>query len=165
MRQGGEGRFPERLAMHAYTKRKGEIVEVTNSPLCCAERRLIDKMVRHAMCQGVRPHNMVAWIGRKHKDITVERTTTLGQGSSFPCCLCRKTLERLDMRVRCVWNGQPFCARLRDTDIQSKHTLGQALKTQPLKPCVIHSRHPTRRALSHTCLSHTRGSIGAPPLV
>ena len=138
--------LPDRLTLYAYTKQKGERIEVTNTPLVCAERRLLNTMLRSAVCNGVRKQNMVSWIHRKYKDITIERNTSLGPGTSFPCVFCRRSLEQLDMRVRCTLDNETQCVRISESDVESKYTTGQKLNLQPRKPCVIQSLNFTRRA-------------------
>ena len=137
---------PSRLTLHAFAKRKGQIIEATNTPLMCAERRLLHAMLRIAISNGVRRHKIVQWIHRKFKKITIERNTSLGAGTSFPCVYCRRSLELLDMRVKCTWNNEMACVRISESDIESKYTTGQKMNTQPLKPCIIQSLHNTRRA-------------------
>ena len=138
--------LPDRLTLHAYAKRKSEHVEASNTPLVCAERRLLNVMLRNALCNGVRRQNIIHWIHRKYKDITIERNTSLGPGTSFPCIYCRRSLELLDMRVRCTWNNELTCVRISESEIASKFTTGQKMNTQPRKPCVIQSLNFTRRA-------------------
>ena len=76
----------------------------------------------------------------------MERKTSYGYGDSFPCLHCRQSLERLDLRVISVYEGNRLKERMTSCDIESKQTLGQMLNRQPKKGCVVLSNHMTRRA-------------------
>ena len=137
--------LPQRLSLQAFTSKKAESCQKSNSPLCCAERRLLSDLYRQAKTKGVQNHKIALWIHRKFKDITILRETSYGLGSSFPCLYCRSSLERLDMRVTCFVENKLQCIRIATCDIESKMTTGQMLQNQPIKPCVVQSNRCTRR--------------------
>jgi hypothetical protein len=65
---------------------------------CCAERRLISRLQHQAKREGVSPARFVSWVYRKFGPIVVQRTRKDGlPGTSLPCVICRKTLDRLRM--------------------------------------------------------------------
>ena len=135
---------PQRCSLQAYTR--GQYFQKQNNPLCCAERRLISDLYRHAQEKKIQNHKIAHWIHRKFKHITIERETSYGPGISFPCLYCRSSLERLDMRVTCFVDNKVQCVRISDTEYISKLTTGQMLKNEPVKPCVVQSCRTTRRA-------------------
>ena len=98
-------------------------------------------------------HKVEHWIHRKFKHVTVIRETSYGYGDSFPCQCCRKSLERLDIRVTSVFQGKEISERMTDCKIKSKQTLGQQMKRQPEKGCVVMAGHVTRRTNQY----HTYG--------
>jgi hypothetical protein len=66
---------------------------------CCAERRLLKILTISARKTGVR--NVAHWIHRKFGDLVVFRERKDGlPGSSFPCVLCRKILDRNSIQWR-----------------------------------------------------------------
>ena len=135
---------PKRLVLKAYTKG----LEITNNPLCCAERRLLTEIYKKAERKGVKQHNKAKWIHRKYNKITIERETSLGMGNSFPCIYCRNSLEMLDMRVTCYVDNEVKCIRITECAYESKYTTGQLLNNQPRKPCVVKSSRLTRRMVN-----------------
>lgn len=151
---------PQRLLLTAYTNG----LQVTNNPLCCAERRLISMIFREAEKNGVKKENTVKWIHRKYKNITIERYTSNGIGNSFPCIFCRKSLEMLDMRVTCYVDEEFQCVRIKDSEYKSKYTTGQMLKNQPRKPCVVQSSRLTRR-LNRELKYSVPGKVSTSPFV
>jgi hypothetical protein len=139
--------LPQRLSLQAYVTKKEGSCQKSNNPLCCAERRLLADLYRQAKVQGVQKHKTALWIHRKYKEITIIRETSYGLGSSFPCLICRASLERLDMRVNCVFEDKLQCVRITECKYESKLTTGQMLNNQPLKPCVVQSNRCTRRSV------------------
>lgn len=81
-----------------------DMCHVSSNHRCCAERRLLDKVVREAMRHGVSRHSIVTWVRRKYgADVIVWRM--LGNGSlgcSVPCVFCRREIVRFDLRVHVV---------------------------------------------------------------
>lgn len=98
-------------------------MEAASTHRCCAERNLLARWIVCAVRHGVRPHRVVAWVRRKSGgDVVIWR----GPGRcSVPCILCRRALEKFDMRVTCTDpSGGRFVGRLQDAP-RSKLTSGQ----------------------------------------
>jgi hypothetical protein len=67
----------------------------TNDCLCCAERKVIGKLLREASKNAIPLNKFPTWVHRKYGKIVVWRM--LGDGSlglSYPCILCRNMLDR-----------------------------------------------------------------------
>jgi hypothetical protein len=75
---------------------KGPIV--ISDCLCCAERKLLRMLFRKCMKKGYRPHQFTDWLHRKHGELVVERKNIHGDAISLPCVLCRKVIEKLEIR-------------------------------------------------------------------
>lgn len=103
-------------------------------------------MYRKAQISQVPQHKIAHWIHRKYKHITITRETSYGLGDSFPCQCCRASLERLDLRVLSIYQGNETNERINNCIIPSKITLGQQMKRQPERGCVVISGHVTRRS-------------------
>ena len=76
----------------------------TNTHHCCAERRLLRDAKRLAMRHGVPERDVACWCRRKFgSDITVWRVLKDGTfGCSYPCVLCRRSIEAFGLRVHAV---------------------------------------------------------------
>lgn len=67
----------------------------------CAERKLIKDLQVEASRQGVHPSCMAWWIHRKYGDLVVVRVLFDGNmGTSLPCVVCRKVLDRMSIQWR-----------------------------------------------------------------
>jgi len=75
---------------------KGPVV--ISDCLCCAERKLLRMLYRKCMKKGYRPHQFTDWLHRKHGELVVERKNIHGDAISLPCVLCRKVIEKLEIR-------------------------------------------------------------------
>jgi hypothetical protein len=91
---------------------------------------MIHLLKREASRLGVQRCSFARWIHRKYGDIVVSRTLHDGSpGISFPCVICRKTLERNFIQWRAhfgpVWvkSTDPDLPKSRPTQRQ-KHYLG-----------------------------------------
>lgn len=107
-------------------------VEAVSTHRCCAERNVLAKWVTRAVRSGVPPHRVIAWVRRKSGgDVCVWR----GPGQcSVPCILCRRVLEKFDMRVTCtLQDGAHFAGRLQDAP-PSKWTSRQS---RTVSNCVV----------------------------
>lgn len=72
-----------------------------NSCIRCAERNLLRKLILEASRQGVHSACIARWIHRKYGDFIVVRELDDGSlGTSLPCVVCRKTLDRLSVQWR-----------------------------------------------------------------
>jgi hypothetical protein len=102
----------------------------TNDCHCCAERRFIGRLRLEASREGVQRCSFARWVHRKYGDLIVSRTLHDGTpGISFPCVLCRKTLERTSIQWKAhfgpIWfkSTDPDLPKSRPTQRQ-KHYLG-----------------------------------------
>lgn len=93
----------------------------------CAERKLIKSLSLEATRQGVRQSQFPAWIHRKYGDLIVVRELGCGGlGTSLPCVICRKALERMSIQWRAHIGNQWY--KSTDENVpQSKPTLKQRL--------------------------------------
>jgi len=72
-----------------------------NNYVMCAERLFFKYVNISANKSGVKPHNLGTWIHRKYGDVKIERMRGTGElGTSIPCVLCRKTLDRWSIQWR-----------------------------------------------------------------
>ena len=75
---------------------KGPVV-ISNNHMC-AERQLIRLLYRRCLKKGYKPHQFTEWLHRKYGEMVIERKTVFGDGISIPCVLCRKAMDKLDIR-------------------------------------------------------------------
>jgi hypothetical protein len=67
----------------------------------CAERNLIRELMLEAGRQGVHSSCLARWIHRKYGDLIVVRQLGNGDmGTSLPCVVCRKVLDRMAIQWR-----------------------------------------------------------------
>lgn len=64
----------------------------------CGERRLIKNLFIKCMKSGKRPHQFTEWLHRKYGELIITRDTCYGPGNSLPCVLCRKTIEKSNVK-------------------------------------------------------------------
>lgn len=104
-------------------------VEAVSTHRCCAERNVLGKWIARAGRNGVPHHRVIAWVRRKSGgDVAITR----GPGRcSVPCILCRRVLEKFDMRVTCILeDGRCFAGHLQDAP-PSKLTSRQTREMAP----------------------------------
>lgn len=69
---------------------------VTNDCICCAERKFLHKLQLQASREGIRLGAFPRWVYRKFGRIIIWRDLADGTpGTSLPCVICRKALDRL----------------------------------------------------------------------
>jgi hypothetical protein len=66
--------------------------------LCCSERKLLRRLFHECIKSGNRPHKFTEWLHRKYGELVITRENIYGDAISLPCVLCRKVLDRLDIR-------------------------------------------------------------------
>lgn len=82
---------------------------IGNDCHCCAERKMIRSLMLQASRRGVGAANFPSWIHRKYGDFVVTRVRTDGgHGTSLPCVICRKALDRLSIQWRAHVGAQWF---------------------------------------------------------
>lgn len=73
--------------------------EVGNTTHMCAERRFIEMMRHRAQINGVPPSKFPHWLHMKVGSLIVVREKSDGNlGTSLPCILCRKVLDRSNIQ-------------------------------------------------------------------
>ena len=86
---------------------------VYNNCIRCAERNLIKFLSLEASRQGVHPWCFSRWVHRKYGTFTVRRVLVNGSlGTSLPCVMCRKSMERLSIQ----WKAHIGQQWVRSTD-------------------------------------------------
>ena len=83
-------------------------LHVVNNCTCCAERRMLARLREMSRRAGNSPAQFSTWTYRKYGEIVVTRLRRDGQpGTSLPCVLCRKALDRVKIpwraHVGAVW--------------------------------------------------------------
>ena len=74
-------------------------MHVTCNHRCCAERRLLAVLERQAHVQGGPRHSIAWFVRRSIGELHIERTTADGAAAiCLPCVLCRKELDKYDIR-------------------------------------------------------------------
>ena len=66
--------------------------------ICCSERRLIKTLKHDFYKRGYRPHQFSSWVSRKHGTLVICRETSYGDGISLPCVLCRKMIDKYNLK-------------------------------------------------------------------
>lgn len=64
----------------------------------CAERKLIKNLRYEFLKRGNRMHNFSSWLHRKHGVLIVCRHTSYGDGISIPCVMCRKVIDKYNIK-------------------------------------------------------------------
>ena len=72
--------------------------EIVSDSLCCAERKMIRRLYHEYLKRGNKPHNFTNWLHRKYGEMVVARKTVYGDGISMPCVICRKAIEKHDIK-------------------------------------------------------------------
>ena len=83
-------------------------LSIVNNCTCCAERRMLSRLREISRRRGNSPAQFSTWTYRKYGEIIVTRLRRDGQpGTSLPCILCRKALDRIQIpwraHVGAVW--------------------------------------------------------------
>ena len=65
---------------------------------CCAERRLIRNLKHDFLKKGYKNHQFSSWVNRKHGALVIYRETSYGDGISLPCVLCRKMIDKYNLK-------------------------------------------------------------------
>jgi hypothetical protein len=78
----------------------GPMTEVNNC-ICCAERRMLSRLRELSRREGNSPARFSTWTYRKYGELVVTRLRRDGQpGTSLPCILCRKALDKVQIPWR-----------------------------------------------------------------
>jgi len=105
-----------------------------NTCHCCAERIMINKLMELSRRKGNSPAQFTAWTYRKFGEMTIRRERADGQmGTSWPCVMCRKKLDKLKIPWRAHINEIWISSR--DDNIpQSKPTQKQRIILKIKRP-------------------------------
>jgi hypothetical protein len=111
-----------------YTTKLGSDSEVESDCISCSERRLIKKLKHTFFKKGFRLHQFSSWVSRKHGTLVICRETSYGDGISIPCVMCRKIIEKHDLKW-IAHDGEkwihsrktPCLPKSRPTNKQRKH--------------------------------------------
>jgi hypothetical protein len=57
------------------------------------------------MKKGYKPHQFTDWLHRKYGELVVSRQNIYGDAISLPCVMCRKAMEKFDIR----WKAHDGC--------------------------------------------------------
>lgn len=107
---------------------KGPTV-ISNNHMC-AERQLIRRLYHECMKKGYKPHQFTEWLHRKHGELIIERKNIYGDAVSIPCVLCRKVMERFDIRwaahdgTQWVHSKKSLCLPISVPTAKQKRNLG-----------------------------------------
>lgn len=98
------------MSAKTVTARVGDVV-ASSSHRCCAERNVIDAMVTLATRKGVRHMGIAHWIRRKiGARMIIERFLCDDTPACcLPCVLCRRSIERLGISIRCTVDTADGC--------------------------------------------------------
>ncbi len=76
-----------------------KLSKVTKSDcICCAERRIITNLKHEFLKKGYKNHQFASWFNRKCGTLVIRRKTSYGDGISLPCVMCRKLIEKYDIK-------------------------------------------------------------------
>ncbi len=79
--------------------------EIVSNNHMCSERQLIRYLYRECMKKGYKPHQFTDWLHRKYGELVVSRQNIYGDAISLPCVMCRKAMEKFDIR----WKAHDGC--------------------------------------------------------
>jgi len=83
---------------------------------------MIKALKHECLKQGNRIHKFTAWVRRKFGTLVIQRDTSYGNGTSLPCVLCRKVIEKHGLRWR-AYDGDRWIDSLYSSHIpKSKPT-------------------------------------------
>ena len=89
----------KRCVSQLLLRTRPRIFETVDSDcICCAERKLIKNLKHQCSKKGYRIHKFSSWVKRKYGAIVIYRKTSYGDGISLPCVLCRKVIEKYDIK-------------------------------------------------------------------
>lgn len=91
--------------------------EIVSDSICCAERKMIYHLHREYTKRGYRDRkHFTNWLHRKYGEMVVERKTVYGDGISMPCVLCRKAIEKHEIKWT-AFDGERWVHSMKTPDI------------------------------------------------
>lgn len=85
--------------VRSHMSKAGDIITTSTSHMC-AERQVIRRLYRECIKDGNKPHSFKRWLRRKYGQMIISRTNIHGDATSIPCVLCRKMLEKYEIKWR-----------------------------------------------------------------
>jgi hypothetical protein len=114
-------------------QQKSPIVE--NDCICCAERKMIDRLLRESRRKGVKPHNFSRWVHRIYGDFLIIRNRKDGiTGISLPCVLCLKAMERKNIQWTAYSSDGRWVRSGQDDDIPSSKPTSKQIRMLSFTP-------------------------------
>lgn len=97
-------------------------VEIQNDCLCCAERKMITRLLRSLSKKGLNINEFPAWLNRKYGTMYITRLRHDGiLGRSIPCVMCRKVIEKYKIKWA-AYDGTTWLHSCRDIVPDSQPT-------------------------------------------
>jgi len=72
--------------------------EVKSDNISCSEKRLIKNLKHNFFKKGYKNHKFQSWVNRKYGALVICRETSYGDGISLPCVLCRKMIDKYNLK-------------------------------------------------------------------
>jgi hypothetical protein len=91
-------------------------VEVKSDGICCSERRLIKNLKHDFLKKGYKNHQFKSWLNRKCGTLVIRRETSFGNGISLPCILCRKMIDKYNIKW-VAYDGEKWVHSCRSINI------------------------------------------------
>jgi hypothetical protein len=89
----------KQMSYHVVTTYATKLrTEVKSDNICCAERRLIRNLKHDFLKKGYKNHQFKSWVNRKCGALVIHRKTSYGDGISLPCVLCRKVMDKYNLK-------------------------------------------------------------------
>jgi hypothetical protein len=97
---------------------------------------MLQALFSAAARQGVERHKIPHWIHRKYGDLIVHRILQNGDfGTSFPCVLCRKALDKSSVQWRA--HIGPQWIRSTDADLPKSRPTHKQVTKLGFLPCPV----------------------------
>tara|TARA_R100001198_G_C5172059_1_gene172383 strand:+ start:196 stop:570 length:375 start_codon:yes stop_codon:yes gene_type:complete len=91
-------------------------IEVQSDGICCSERRLIKILKHDFLKKGYKNHQFKSWLNRKCGTLIIHRKTSFGNGISLPCILCRKMIDKYNLKW-VAYDGEKWIHSCKTTNI------------------------------------------------
>ncbi len=77
---------------------------------------MIKALKHECLKRGNKIHKFPTWVGRKFGTLVIHRETSYGDGTSLPCVLCRKVIEKHGLRWK-AYDGSKWVDSLTTEDL------------------------------------------------
>ncbi len=102
--------------------------EVKSDNICCAERRLIRNLKHDFFKKGYKNHQFKSWVNRKCGTLVISRKTSYGDGISLPCILCRKMIEKYNLKW-IAYDGERWVHSCRSINVPKSRPTNKQVRT------------------------------------